>query len=287
MPRDFRTPLPMPVPPVPILRMPDTECDTLAAEAVALARTSEEATKFLYGPVLNHGTHLLVHILGSCRNAGRIDAKAALAVHWGIDNKYNISYRVDGPQNEGRAVLAAVILVLSRASPNRRLELSTTSKYAIRAITYWAGDNYTRGWPCANGDLLRVASSLIRNRPAPVHFLWTKPDVYSSIHNRTRLLATACLDDPNPSVYICPSAPDWIDLDWEMSESEPAKVTASIAAEDPPKARAVVLVTADDLTIGDKPETHRGRKKFVTWPYFCGAYSNDLVAGNASSKAET
>ncbi|KAJ7728841.1 hypothetical protein DFH07DRAFT_684554, partial [Mycena maculata] len=133
-------------------------------EAIASAQTPAEATKVLYGPVLNDGPRLPVHIAGSCRNAGRIDAKAAFAVHWGLGNKYNVSYRVEGAPNEGRAVIMAIVLVLANASPNRSLEISTTSKYAIRAFSYWAGDNETRGWPCANGDLLRVACAFIRNR---------------------------------------------------------------------------------------------------------------------------
>ncbi|KAJ7699696.1 hypothetical protein B0H14DRAFT_2297662, partial [Mycena olivaceomarginata] len=54
----------------------------------------------------------------------------------------------------------------------KSLIVYTSSQYAIRSFCFWAGDNETRGWSCANGDVLRDTVGWISRRRASVDFRW-------------------------------------------------------------------------------------------------------------------
>ncbi|KAJ7733653.1 hypothetical protein B0H16DRAFT_1277658, partial [Mycena metata] len=76
-------------------------------------------------------------------------------------------------QTEGRALLTAILysLVQVSAKAAKALEIFTTSKFAIRSICYAAGKNHTRGWDCANGDLLEAIGEAVRARSSQVIFI--------------------------------------------------------------------------------------------------------------------
>lgn len=75
------------------------------------------------------------------------------------------------------AFLTGILCVLASTPPTEQINISTTSKYAIRAICYRAGISYTEGWNCANGDLLEHIAGFIRLRRVQVGFFWVnKPD---------------------------------------------------------------------------------------------------------------
>ncbi|KAF8203379.1 hypothetical protein K438DRAFT_1580669, partial [Mycena galopus ATCC 62051] len=60
------------------------------------------------------------------------------------------------------------------APADESLEISSRSEYAIRGAKYHAFKNEVRGWRCPNGDLLKILSTLIKERIAPVHFIHIK-----------------------------------------------------------------------------------------------------------------
>ncbi|KAJ7833878.1 hypothetical protein B0H14DRAFT_2227303, partial [Mycena olivaceomarginata] len=68
--------------------------------------------------------------------------------------------------------IMAVLCAARDFPPNRSLTIYMSSQYAIRAFCYWAGDNETRGWSCANGNQLRDTTEWISRRRAPIEFRW-------------------------------------------------------------------------------------------------------------------
>ncbi|KAJ7061086.1 hypothetical protein C8F01DRAFT_921872, partial [Mycena amicta] len=94
-----------------------------------------------------------VTVHGKCIKANTIDAAAGAATFWGFGMLFNRRARVFGKQTSARAEISAVILALQSAPPNRSLEISSRSQYAIKSLVYYASRNAASGWKCENGDL--------------------------------------------------------------------------------------------------------------------------------------
>ncbi|KAF7357586.1 Reverse transcriptase domain-containing protein [Mycena sanguinolenta] len=92
---------------------------------------------------------------------------AAFAVWWGEGSKANKSFRIEGEASDGLACILAILCAVRDCSSDKSLVIYTSSQYAIRSFCYWAGDNETRGWTCANGDALRDSVAWIAQRHAP------------------------------------------------------------------------------------------------------------------------
>ncbi|KAJ6536220.1 hypothetical protein B0H19DRAFT_874548, partial [Mycena capillaripes] len=73
---------------------------------------------------------------------------------------------------EVRAAILAVLCIVHGYPVHKQLLIYMASQYAIKSFCYWAGDNETRGWGCANGDDLRDAVGWLALRQAPVEFRW-------------------------------------------------------------------------------------------------------------------
>lgn len=242
-----------------------TPCDILVAEAVATVRTPLEATTAIYGPVLSNGPRVQVYVASSCRGAGRIDARAACGIYWGRNSRFNSSVRISGAQTENRAAIVGILAAVTSAPADRCLDIHSTSKYAIRSFCYWAGENYTRGWDCANGDILAVAVEAMRRRPGAVHFTWIDPNDGGDTPEAARKLAALGTSSNDTHVFETP--PDLKTYQepasgWNVDARRP-KVSTSLLPEDPPKPKSSVMVSAADLAIGEKVEAHRSRAKYV------------------------
>ncbi|KAJ6456012.1 hypothetical protein C8R47DRAFT_920404, partial [Mycena vitilis] len=124
----------------------------------------EEATARLYGPVVKISEPIPVYIGTSCRKG-----KGAFALWRGTDSKWNKTFTLESG-TEARAAILAVLCAARDYLPERSLVVYMGSEYVIRSFCYWAGDNETRGWSCANGDELRDAVAWIARRSAPMEF---------------------------------------------------------------------------------------------------------------------
>ncbi|KAJ7697807.1 hypothetical protein B0H17DRAFT_854970, partial [Mycena rosella] len=134
-------------------------------ETIAAGQTTEEATEALYGLIPTpSGKRVGCYVASICQRAGRIDARAGFGIFWGRNNAHNIGRRISGQKNDARAILMGLLGALSDVPQEHRVDIYTTSKYAIRSLCYWASANYTRGWDCANGDLLESLAHIIRRR---------------------------------------------------------------------------------------------------------------------------
>ncbi|KAJ7485569.1 hypothetical protein FB451DRAFT_945583, partial [Mycena latifolia] len=152
----------------------DTELDRLLVSTLEAAKDEEKKCLALFGPVRIETSRVKVTVHGTCKNSGKLSATAGAGIYWGQDAKRNRAVRVWGTQNNARAELTAVISALQLAPADESLEISTRSEYAIRSAKFYSFKNDARGWRCPNGDLLKILSTLIKERIAPVHFLHIK-----------------------------------------------------------------------------------------------------------------
>ncbi|KAJ7017090.1 hypothetical protein C8F04DRAFT_886534, partial [Mycena alexandri] len=100
------------------------------------------------------------------------NGRAAFALWWGIDCKKNCAYMLEGDSTEANASILAVLCAVRDSPVNASLAIYMSSQYVIRSFCYWAGDNETRGWSCANGDSMRETVEWMSCREARVNFRW-------------------------------------------------------------------------------------------------------------------
>jgi hypothetical protein len=164
-------------------------------------------------------------------------------------------------------LLTGMLYALVVSNPERSLEVFTTSKYAIRAICYAAGKNNTRGWDCANGDLLELIANVIRKRTFQITFCLVHQPQSNTAHSGARSLALVAASATSRSIYAVPDVPAHTSLPDSTSQRHLIpKVVTALPKDDPPKPKAAVNVTAAQLAIGDKPDAHRNRLTCVYAP---------------------
>ncbi|KAJ7656249.1 hypothetical protein DFH06DRAFT_991564, partial [Mycena polygramma] len=163
---EFATPPHVPRP-SPIVFKEPGPLDLLLKATLETCVSSEEATERLYGPVSKTGNMVSVYIGTSCRNG-----TAAFAVWWGTDCDRNHAYMIENGGSEARAAILGVLCAVRDSAPDKTLAIYLSSQYVIRSFCYWAGDNETRGWTCANGEDLSDTVDWIAQRRAPVDFRW-------------------------------------------------------------------------------------------------------------------
>ncbi|KAF7342021.1 RNA-directed DNA polymerase from mobile element jockey [Mycena venus] len=240
-------------------RCSPTPCDKLAQETIEAGQSDEEATLRLYGTILPIGPRrTTVHIASSCKNPGRIDARAAFGLYWGDNSRHNRGWCIPGRQLDGRAMLIGILWALGVSNAARPLEIYTTSKYAIRGICYSAGKNHTRGWDCANGDLFERIADTILQRTSQISFHHISQPHTNTALSGARKLAHGAISSSDRSVLTVPDVPKTI-LVPPVPGQTVQKVVTSLPKDDPPKPKAQIIVTAAQLAIGDKPDAHRNR----------------------------
>ncbi|KAJ7863648.1 hypothetical protein B0H14DRAFT_3444007 [Mycena olivaceomarginata] len=225
----FPAPTPRPVPQRTIrlreLSPPPTPtvCDVLVEDTLATTQTNEESTMALYGTVPDTARRRVHVVVASvCVNYARPDVAAAFTL-------------------DSHAVLHAILFALTMANPSRVIDISTTSKYAVRSICYLAGGNHTRGWTCANGDLLDLIARAIQARSAQTVFTFIDVPRESSTYTEARAIATTTGLDPEREVGQYPGS------------------GTALEKCDPHVPRARTTVTVAQLALADKPDAHRNR----------------------------
>ncbi|KAJ7780789.1 hypothetical protein DFH07DRAFT_684491, partial [Mycena maculata] len=121
----------------------------------------------LYGPVYAQSDPVVVHITTSMRNG-----RPAFALWWGTNSKRNCAYALESSATEARAGILAVLCAAQLSPRDKNLIIYVASEYVVRSFCYWAGDNETMGWSCANGEELRDSIQWLAYRHAPTQFRW-------------------------------------------------------------------------------------------------------------------
>jgi ribonuclease HI len=178
--------------PSPVLFGDATPLDLLLKATLEAAVSSKEATAQLYGPVFEQSNPLPIYI-GTSSSKGR----SSFALWRGVDCKWNSAYAVENKANDGRAAILAVLCAARDCPLNRSLTIFMSSQYVIRAFCYWAGDNETRGWSCANGEELRDATEWISRRRAAIEFRWLSSKEQNTSMAAAKKAAKTALSSPS------------------------------------------------------------------------------------------
>ncbi|KAF5383705.1 hypothetical protein D9615_003606 [Tricholomella constricta] len=230
---------------------------------LASARTDEEATIDLYGPVTTITTPLTVYVATTCRRQLGVPPTAAFGVFFGPKNRNNAGFRISGPQTDARASVAAVLCVLQLTSPDSSLHLYIPSQSVIRTIAYWASQFQSQGWDCPNGDLYSVIVSFLITRTAPVSLRWI-PSSSDNLHHRQActLAVTHCQRLPTVAPYLPPPVPvlpPSIATDDDPDLQQLPKVTTPLPVTPPlPPSKEVSFPV---LHIDFDVESHRGQHR--------------------------
>ncbi|KAF5371475.1 hypothetical protein D9615_009607 [Tricholomella constricta] len=230
---------------------------------LASAKTDEEATIDLYGPVTTVTTPLTVYVATTCRRQLGAPPTAAFGVFFGPKNRNNAGFRISGPQTDARASVAAVLCVLQLTSPDSSLHLYIPSQSVIRTITYWASRFQSQGWDCPNGDLYSVIVSFLIARTAPISLHWIPSSSDNLHHRQARTLAvTHCQRLPTVAPYLPPPVPvlpPSIATDHDPDLQQLPKVTTPLPVTPPlPPSKEVSFPV---LHIDFDVESHRGRHR--------------------------
>ncbi|KAF5386614.1 hypothetical protein D9615_001545 [Tricholomella constricta] len=230
---------------------------------LASAKTDEEATIDLYGPVTAITTPLTVYIATTCRRLQAAPPTAAFGLFFGPKNCHNIGYRITGPQTDVRASVAAVLCVLQVTSPDSSLHVYIPSQYVIRTLAYWASRFQSQGWDCPNGDLFSVIVGFLATRAAPVSLRWISSSSDNAHYREARTLAiTHCQRLPTVAPYLPPPAPVLPSFDVAADGSplqQLVKVTTPLPVTPPlPPSKEISFPV---LHVDFDDESHRGRHR--------------------------
>ncbi|KAF7363667.1 RNA-directed DNA polymerase from mobile element jockey [Mycena sanguinolenta] len=239
---------------VPIVFGEPTALDRLLDATLAAAVRPEEATARLYGPVYGQSHPTAVYIATSSRKKS-----AAFAVWWGEGSKANKSFRIEGEASDGLACILAILCAVRDCSSDKSLVIYTSSQYAIRSFCYWAGDNETRGWTCANGDALRDSVAWIAQRRAPLEFRWVKTAEDNMMMKGAKTHAKHAHREAVPFFHYG-SAPSISTAPGETALKGVRKVSTQLEEISEPKAHGTVPdIDVEDII--DPDIAHRGRKR--------------------------
>ncbi|KAJ7770190.1 hypothetical protein DFH07DRAFT_735521 [Mycena maculata] len=211
-------PSPSPAPPVPAAG--PSVLDNMVKEALESCRTAAEQNRSYYGRVMVRTDTLHVYVASSCVTAGKPNIRAGSGVYWGPNSRWNKSSSVLGKQSDGRAGLFAVTLALLSAPMDRTLVIFSSSQFVIRTFCYWAGSNYTEGWPCKNADIIKVTAELMRKRPAGVIFRYS-PSPATNNHSRGALdLARKAAGNPMTPAASIPDLGEIDEVQTDVNVNE-------------------------------------------------------------------
>ncbi|KAJ7127519.1 hypothetical protein C8R43DRAFT_866576, partial [Mycena crocata] len=145
--------------------------DLLLNATLEACVTPEQANTRLYGAVLKQSNPVSAYITTSMKGG-----HASFAVWWGDGNRKNCGHIVDGKSSNARACILAVLCAARDSArdsaPDKNLIIYTSSEYVIRSFCFWARDNETQGWSCANGEDISIAVGWLARRQAPTEFRW-------------------------------------------------------------------------------------------------------------------
>ncbi|KAJ7166096.1 hypothetical protein C8R46DRAFT_294118, partial [Mycena filopes] len=218
---------------------------------LASAISSKESTARLYGPVHSNTGAVTVYI-GTSTRKGR----AAFALWWGPDSKRNCAYVTEGKGSDGSASALAVLCAARDAAPGASLLIYTCSQYAIRSFCYWAGDNETRGWSCANGDELRDAAEWLAARTGPTNFRWVESKSSNPAMIAAKRGAKEALALPVPITFSY-AQPLLVEQEGEVIDM--VKVSTALPEFSEPKAYDAPEIGVEEVIDTDVP--HRGRRR--------------------------
>ena len=103
------------------------------AEKYILANTNKEASKEDFIP------EYYVYTDGACSNNGKNNASAGIGIYFGIDDKRNVSRKIEGKQTNNVAELRAIIetynIIEKDIINGKFIAIVSDSEYAIKCVS--------------------------------------------------------------------------------------------------------------------------------------------------------
>lgn len=81
-----------------------------------------------------------VYTDGACSNNGKDNASAGIGIFFGINDKRNLSKKIDGKQTNNTAELSAIIeayyIIENDIMNGKKIAIVSDSEYALRCVSY-------------------------------------------------------------------------------------------------------------------------------------------------------
>ena len=112
---------------------------------------------------------LYIYTDGACSNNGKLEAKAGIGIYFGMNDKRNVSKRIDGKQTNNTAELKAVIevypLIENDVKCGKKIAIMTDSQYVIQCVTSYGEKCHKKGWTAniPNKELVKTAYQMYKD----------------------------------------------------------------------------------------------------------------------------
>lgn len=109
-----------------------------------------------------------VYTDGACSNNGKNNASAGIGIYFGIDDKRNVSKKIEGKQTNNTAELTAIIetysIIENDIVNGKKIAIVSDSEYAIRCVSSYGEKCCKKGWnvDIPNKELVKTAYELYK-----------------------------------------------------------------------------------------------------------------------------
>lgn len=130
-----------------------------------------------------------VYTDGACSNNGRDNALAGIGIFFGINDKRNISKKIEGKQTNNTAELTAIIetyhIIENDILNGKKIAIVSDSEYAIKCVSSYGEKCYKKGWnvDIPNKELVTTAYEMYKDK-LNVQFIHIKAHIHNTdIHS--------------------------------------------------------------------------------------------------------
>ncbi len=154
-----------------------------------------------------NNTDYYVYTDGACSNNGSKHAQSGIGIFFGINDKRNVSKRIEGKQTNNTAEISAIIETYKIIEPdinaNKKITIVSDSEYAIKCVTSYGKKCYDKKWnvDIPNKDLVKQCYELYKDKHN-VYFIHcrahtNKTDVHSIGNDYADKLANESIGTTN------------------------------------------------------------------------------------------
>lgn len=111
-----------------------------------------------------------VYTDGACSNNGKNNALAGIGIYFGIDDKRNVSKKIEGKQTNNTAELSAIIetysIIENDIVNGKKIAIVSDSEYAIRCISSYGEKCCKKSWnvDIPNKELVKTAYEMYKDK---------------------------------------------------------------------------------------------------------------------------
>ena len=117
-----------------------------------------------------NNTDYYVYTDGACSNNGSKYAQSGIGIFFGINDKRNLSKRIEGKQTNNTAEISAIIETYKIIEPdinaNKKITIVSDSEYAIKCVTSYGKKCYNKKWnvDIPNKELVKQCYELYKDK---------------------------------------------------------------------------------------------------------------------------